>query len=99
MLERDVYLKLEKTKMKKLLQKFEKVLEALPLLKNYPRLYRLCKFVFNALVIYLIFKAPLIVLFTEFLGLHYVWSGFIVGSILTLINFLPSEFWVWRKKE
>lgn len=86
-------------KLTKLLEKIEKLLEQLPVfLKGYPRLYRLCKYIFSAFVIYFVFKTPVIMLLTEIVGLHYVISGFVAGSILTLMEFIPNEFWVWKRK-
>lgn len=66
---------------------------------NHPKLVRLGKFILATFVIYVAVKAPMLVFFTDVLKMHYVISGFIVGSIMSLLNFLPSEFWVWRKKK
>jgi len=76
----------------------ESVLLKIPLIRSHPRLQRLAKFILSAFIIYFVLKAPVMWLLTDFLSLHYIWSGFVAGSIITLLNFIPSEFWVWKKK-
>lgn len=63
------------------------------------RLRRLIEFIVAAVLIYAVVKAPVMWICTDVLGLHYLVGGFIAGSIVTLANFLPSEFWIWKKKE
>lgn len=81
------------------MDRIENRLARLPYFRSHPRILRLSLFVFSAFAIYMLFKAPAIFLLTEYIGVHYVWSGFIAGMIITLINFLPSEFLIWRGKD
>jgi len=67
-------------------------------LRRYPRLQRLARFIVSAAMIYFVFKAPVMWFLTDVFGLHYVLSGFVAGSVITLLNFVPSEFWIWKKK-
>lgn len=62
------------------------------------KLKRLAKFCFVSLLTYFVLKAPIMLLLTDVLHIHYVLSGAIAGAVLTLANFVPSEWWVWKKK-
>jgi len=62
------------------------------------RIKRLLKFCLSSLIIYFVVKAPIMWLLTEFGDVHYLVSGFIAGTVPTLANFVPSEYWVWKKK-
>lgn len=73
-------------------------IDRLPVLKSHPKLARLTKFALSAFLIYFICKTPMIWLLTEYGHLHYVLSGAIAGSVVSLLNFVPAEFWIWRKK-
>jgi len=75
----------------------DRLFQKIPVLKNHATLQRLTKFVLSAFLIYMVCKAPVMLVLTEICGVHYVLSGFIAGSVLTLLNFVPSEYWVWRK--
>lgn len=84
--------------MSKLTNRIEIWINNLPLLKTHPKLLRLGKFILSAFIIYFICKAPVIWLLTDIAGVHYVLSGAIAGATITLLNFIPSEFWIWKKK-
>ena len=61
--------------------------------------WRLVKFCLAALIIYFAGKVPFMLLMTEVLHVHYVISGAIAGAFITLLQFIPSEFWIWNKKQ
>lgn len=77
----------------------DRLFQKIPMLKNHATFQRLLKFMLSAFMIYMVFKAPVMLVLTEICGVHYVLSGFIAGSVLTLLNFVPSEYWVWKKKK
>lgn len=83
----------------KLTEEIDGLIARIPWLRNRPRIQRLGKFVLSAFLIYTICKAPIMLVLTELAGVHYIFSGFIAGAVLTLLNFLPSEWWVWRKND
>lgn len=76
----------------------DSVLLKIPGVRAHPRFQRLAKFILSAFIIYFVFKVPIMWFLTDLLAVHYIWSGFVAGSILTLLSFIPSEFWVWKKK-
>lgn len=59
---------------------------------------RLMKFCFSAFVCYFVVKVPVIWLLTEYFAVHYILSGAIAGAVLAIANFVPSEWWVFKKK-
>ena len=59
---------------------------------------RFTKFGVSTFIVYWGVRAPMMVGFTDVLGVHYVLSAFIVGIILSLIGFVISEGWIWGKK-
>lgn len=67
-------------------------------INGHPKLWRLFKYALSAMFVYFIFKTPVMLLLTELGRIHYVFSGALAGAVLTLIEFIPSEFWVWRRK-
>lgn len=64
-----------------------------------PKLIRLIKYVFSSLIVYVVVKAPIMFLLTEFGDVHYIISGLIAGVVPTIANFIPAEFWVWKRQE
>jgi len=59
------------------------------------RFIRLVKFCFSALILYIL-KAPIQVLLTDFIHIHYLISGAVAGAVITLAQFLPVEHWIWK---
>jgi len=59
---------------------------------------RFIKFCFSSLVVFVVVKVPIMYVLTEFGDVHYLVSGLIAGVVPTIANFVPSEFWVWKKK-
>jgi len=57
---------------------------------------RFIKFSTSTFIVYWLIRAPMIVFFTDVLGIWYVMSTFIVGLILSLIGFAISEGWIWK---
>lgn len=82
----------------KLGEEIDNLIAKIPWLNGKPRIQRLGKFVLSAFLIYMVCKAPIMLVLTEMAGVHYVFSGFIAGAVMTLLNFLPSEWWVWKNR-
>ena len=59
---------------------------------------RFQKYIAASFIVYVVVKVPIMLVFTELGHLHYTISGFIAGAVVTLLNFLPGEFWVWGHK-
>lgn len=59
---------------------------------------RFIKFCFSSLIVFVVVKVPIMYVLTEFGNVHYLFSGLIAGVVPTIANFIPSEFWVWKKK-
>ena len=64
-----------------------------------PKMVRLVKFCFIALIVYFCVKAPIMWVFTDLLHLHYVISGAISGAVVSIAQFLPSDWWFWTRKK
>ena len=64
-----------------------------------PKLVRLIKYIFSSLIVYILVKAPIMFFLTEFGEVHYLVSGLIAGVVPTVANFIPSEYWVWKKHD
>jgi Flp pilus assembly protein TadB len=56
------------------------------------------KFSLTALIIYFCLKTPIMWFLTDILHIHYILSGAISGIIVTVLMFIPSEFWVFKQK-
>ena len=52
----------------------------------------------TALVIYFLIKSPITVLLTDYFHIWYVFSGAISGIVVTILTFIPTEFWVFKDK-
>lgn len=48
---------------------------------------------------YWLVKGPLTILFTSLFHLWYVLSAFLAGLICTIIGFVLSHYWVWRRDD
>lgn len=64
---------------------------------------RLVKYGSSTLVVYWLVKAPLIAIFTAimpelFFIPSYLMGAFIAGLIVTLIGFVLSDLWIWRRR-
>lgn len=44
-------------------------------------------------------KGPMTWLFTDIVGLWYVLSAFIAGTVCTVIGFGLSELWIWKARK
>ena len=62
------------------------------------KLKRFLKYLLSSLVVYVVVKAPIMWLLTDFVEVHYLVSGLIAGSVPTLASYIPNEYWVWKKK-
>jgi putative flippase GtrA len=60
---------------------------------------RFVKFVLSTFVVFWVVKGPIMWVLTDVLGVWYVLSAFAAGVIVTIMGFVLSEFWVWRKNE
>jgi putative flippase GtrA len=52
----------------------------------------------TALVIYFLIKSPITVLLTDYFHIWYIFSGAISGIVVTILTFIPTEFWVFKDK-
>jgi len=75
---------------------------------NHATFRRFTKYAVSTFVIYWVVKGPLIWLLTLLLPSinlfliivpDYVLSAFVVGVLVSLIGFLLSEGWIWRKSQ
>lgn len=53
----------------------------------------------SATVLYFIIKIPILWILTDLFHIHYLISGAMSGAALTLFQFIPNEFWVWKGKK
>lgn len=51
-----------------------------------------------ALAVYFLVKSPITWLLTDILGVHYILSGAISGIVVTILTFIPTEFWIFKNK-
>lgn len=66
-------------------------------MRDESKLWRLFKFALSALILYFVFKTPIMVVLTEVFRIHYVLSGALAGAVITILQFIPSEWWVWKR--
>jgi len=77
--------------------------------KNHGWFSRFVKFGIITTVIYWFIRAPMIWFFAEVVPITvtvpflfvipaYLFSAFLVGLILTVVSFVMSEGWIWKKK-
>lgn len=59
---------------------------------------RFVKFGSSTFVVFWVVKGPMIWVLTDALGIWYVLSAFVAGVIVTVMGFILSELWVWKKK-
>jgi len=52
----------------------------------------------TALLVYFVLKSPMTWFLTDILHIHYILSGAISGIIVTILTFIPSEFWIFKDK-
>lgn len=59
---------------------------------------RFVKFGLSTFVVFWVVKGPMIWVLTDVLGVWYLLSAFVAGVIVTIVGFVLSELWVWKKK-